>query len=109
MDIEADEDDSNGTNDDTLVFNVGDMIAAVSLIPAPVPNGEAAECAKNNYMCRRPRRWPKLTRQTSWCRTRQGRIPLEEAAVCETVVCLLPPKERNRHIYKRRGVPAPFL
>ena len=51
-DIEADEDDSNGTNDDTLVFNVGDMIAAVSLIPAPVPNGEAAECAKNNYM------WP---------------------------------------------------
>ena len=51
-DIEADEGDGEDTNADSLVFNVGDMMAAVSLMPAPVPNGEAEECAKNNYM------WP---------------------------------------------------
>lgn len=50
--IEADEGDGENINADSLVFNVGDMMAAVSLMPAPVPNGEAEECAKNNYM------WP---------------------------------------------------
>lgn len=39
-------------DDDPLVFPVGSMTAAVSLMPAPVPNGEAVLNAKNNYM------WP---------------------------------------------------
>ncbi len=40
------------TSEDALVFEVGDMIAALSLMPAPIPNGEAELNAENNYM------WP---------------------------------------------------
>ncbi len=46
-DLEAIEDEPRN---DSLVFSVGDMLAAVSLMPAPVPNHEAAENAANNYM-----------------------------------------------------------
>ena len=35
---------------DAAVFEVDDMIAAVSLIPAPIPNGEAEANAENNYL-----------------------------------------------------------
>ena len=38
--------------DDALVFNVGDMIAAISLMPFPVPGNEAEINAENNWM------WP---------------------------------------------------
>ncbi|MEQ2398161.1 immunity protein Imm33 domain-containing protein [Merdimmobilis hominis] len=44
--VEEDEDKS----DDTVVFEVGDMIAAVSLMTYPIPNGEAELNAENNYM-----------------------------------------------------------
>ena len=50
--IEACEEEDESQQDDVLVFNIGKMMAAVSLMPAPVPNSEAEECAKNNYM------WP---------------------------------------------------
>ncbi len=43
------EDDEDG-KDDTLVFEVGDMLAAVSLMNYPIPNGEAEINAENNYM-----------------------------------------------------------
>ena len=36
--------------DDAVVFKVDDMIAAVSLMPAPIPNGEAEANAENNYL-----------------------------------------------------------
>lgn len=49
-DLEAVEDSEK--TDDTLVFAVGDMTAAISLMPAPVPDGEAEKNAVNNYM------WP---------------------------------------------------
>lgn len=48
-DIEAVEEDRE-KKDNSLVFSMDDMILAVSLMPAPVPNGEAVENAKNNYM-----------------------------------------------------------
>lgn len=51
-DITAEEEEEEGQSDDALVFSVGDMLAAISLMQAPVPNGEAEENAKNNYM------WP---------------------------------------------------
>lgn len=51
-DITAEEKSDEEHNPDTLVFDVGEMMAAVSLMPVPVPDGEAEECAKNNYM------WP---------------------------------------------------
>lgn len=51
-DIIADEDTDRDRRDDALIFNVDNMIAAVSFMPYPVPGGEAAENAKNNYM------WP---------------------------------------------------
>lgn len=47
-----DEDEEEEQRDDTLVFSVGDMIAAISLMRAPVPDGEAEVNAENNYM------WP---------------------------------------------------
>lgn len=50
-DITVEEDDED-KSDDALVFDVGDMIAAVSLMPAPIPDGEAETNAENNYM------WP---------------------------------------------------
>lgn len=37
---------------DSLIFTAGDRMAAVSLMPAPVPGGEAERNAANNYM------WP---------------------------------------------------
>lgn len=39
-------------DDNTIVFDVGNMMAAVSLMAYPIPDGEAEELAKNNYM------WP---------------------------------------------------
>ncbi|WP_243151713.1 DUF4261 domain-containing protein [Anaerotruncus colihominis] len=51
--IEAVEDDEGGElHDDMLVFSIGDIMAAVSMTPSPVPDGEAEQNAANNYM------WP---------------------------------------------------
>lgn len=49
-DITVEEDEDR--RDDAVVFEVGDMIAAVSLMPYPIPDGEAETNAENNYM------WP---------------------------------------------------
>ena len=50
-DIAVDEyDESDEKDDDALVFEVGDMLAAVSLATYPIPNGEAEGNAENNYM-----------------------------------------------------------
>ena len=50
-DITVDEyDASEEKDDDALVFEVGDMLAAVSLAAYPIPNGEAELNAENNYM-----------------------------------------------------------
>ena len=46
--VETEEEQSK----DTLVFSAGDMLAAVGLMSAPVPNQEAEQNAENNYM------WP---------------------------------------------------
>ena len=43
-------DASDEQDDDALVFEVGDMLAAVSLVTAPIPDGEAEANAENNYM-----------------------------------------------------------
>ena len=43
-------DPSEEKDDDALVFEVGDMLAAVSLATYPIPNGEAELNAENNYM-----------------------------------------------------------
>ena len=43
-------DASEEKDDDALVFEVGDMLAAVSLGTYPIPNGEAELNAENNYM-----------------------------------------------------------
>ena len=49
--ITVDEHDaSEDKSDDALVFEVGDMLAAVSLGTYPIPNGEAEINAENNYM-----------------------------------------------------------
>ena len=50
-DIPVDESDaSEEKDDDVLVFEVGDMLAAVSLATSPIPGGEAEANAENNYM-----------------------------------------------------------
>lgn len=50
-DIAVDEyDASEEKDDDALVFEVGDLVAAVSLATYPIPNGEAELNAENNYM-----------------------------------------------------------
>ena len=50
-DIAVDEyDASEEKGDDALVFEVGDMLAAVSLATYPIPGGEAEANAENNYM-----------------------------------------------------------
>ena len=50
-DIAVDEyDESEEKDDDALVFEVGDMLAAVSLNNYPIPGGEAEGNAENNYM-----------------------------------------------------------
>ena len=45
-------DDSENKEKDMLVGNINDIMVAVALMPAPIPNNEAAESAKTNY------RWP---------------------------------------------------
>ena len=50
-DIPVEEDDaSEEKDDDALVFEVDDMLAAVSLNNYPIPGGEAEANAENNYM-----------------------------------------------------------
>ena len=50
-DIPVDEyDASEGKDNDALVFEVGDMLAAVSLSTSHIPGGEAEANAENNYM-----------------------------------------------------------
>ena len=50
-DIPVDEYDASGEKaDDALVFEVGDMLAAISLADCPIPGGEAEANAENNYM-----------------------------------------------------------
>ena len=50
-DIAVDEyDESEEKGDDALVFEMGDMLAAVSLASYPIPGGEAEGNAENNYM-----------------------------------------------------------
>ena len=50
-DIPVDEyDASEEKDDDALVFEVGDMLGAVSLSTSPIPGGEAEANAENNYM-----------------------------------------------------------
>lgn len=44
--------ESSKQQDDTLVFQVGKMIATVGLVPVPVPGNEAEENARSNYL------WP---------------------------------------------------
>ncbi len=49
--IPVDEDDASEEKDDgALVFEVGDMLAAVSLNNYPIPGGEAEANAENNYL-----------------------------------------------------------
>ena len=43
-------DASEEKGDDALVFEADDMLAAVSLMPYPIPDGEAEANAENNYM-----------------------------------------------------------
>ncbi len=52
------EDEDEETGDDTLVFEEGKMIAAVSLMAAPIPNGEAELNAENNFL------WPEAVEVT---------------------------------------------
>lgn len=40
------------SGEDNLIFSIGDAMVSVALMPAPIPNQEAEENAKNNYM------WP---------------------------------------------------
>ena len=42
-------DDSENKEKDMLVGNIGDIMVAVALMPAPIPNNEAVEKAKTNY------------------------------------------------------------
>lgn len=49
---EEEEEEADEERADVLVFPVGDMMAAVSMMPGPVPEGEAEQNAANNYM------WP---------------------------------------------------
>lgn len=47
---EDDDDTLDEDDDDTLVVTMGDAMLGVSLMPAPVPNGEAEHYASGNYM-----------------------------------------------------------
>ena len=66
------EEDEN-SSDDAVVFDVGDMIAAVSLMSYLIPNGEAELNAENNYM------WPDAVKGTApipwWMRWARKRTP----------------------------------
>ena len=42
-------DDSENKEKDMLVGNIGDIMVAIALMPAPIPNNEAVEKAKINY------------------------------------------------------------
>lgn len=36
---------------DSFILTVGDFLCVIALMPAPIPNGEAAQRAKGNYYC----------------------------------------------------------
>lgn len=49
-DITVEEDEDEDKSSDTVIFEAGDMIAAVSLMNYPIPDGEAELNAENNYL-----------------------------------------------------------
>ncbi len=55
----AENEEENIDEDDMLIFDFQGMMAVVSLMPAPVPDGEAEANAANNYM------WPEAVEVTS--------------------------------------------
>lgn len=50
--------EGNSAEGDSFVFEANGMLAAVSLMPTPIPNGEAEENAANNYL------WPEAVETT---------------------------------------------
>ena len=74
-DITAEEKSDEERNPESLVFDVGDMMAAVSLMPAPVPNGEAKNARRTITCGRRPKKQPKSIRLTSWLPLSAKRSP----------------------------------
>ncbi len=106
-DIAVDEyDASEDKSDDALVFEVGDMVAAVSLAACPIPGGEAEANAENNYM------WEDAVKAAKEHRAHimvavlgKEEDVLEKGKLYHQVGgCLLPPEIRHRHLHQRRGV-----
>lgn len=65
IDAAAEEEEEPENNDDVMAFSVEDMMVAVSLMPAPVPDHEAEANAENNYM------WPEAVEEA---RAHQGHL-----------------------------------
>ena len=106
-DITVDEyDASEDKSDDALVFEVGDMLAAVSLGTYPIPNGEAEVNAENNYM------WDDAVKiAKEHCAHimvavlgKEEDVLEKRQALYKTGSCLLPSEIRNRDLYQWRCV-----
>lgn len=103
--ITVQESDEDGEKrDDALVFDVGDKIAAISLMPFPIPNNEAETNAENNWM------WPEAVNaakehcahiMVAVCGGKDDDLIERWQAVCKTNGCVLPSAIRYRCLHQR--------
>ena len=99
-------DASEEKDDDALVFEVGDMLAAVSLATYPIPNGEAELNAENNYM------WEDAVQVAKEHRAhimvavlgKEEKVLEKGKALYQAGIRLLPPEIRHRRLHQRRGI-----
>ena len=92
--------------DDALVFEVGDMLAAVSLAEYPIPDGEAEANAENNYMWEDAVKVAKEHRAHLMVAVLGKEEDLLEKGklVHQGGSRLLPAELCHRHLHQRRGV-----
>ena len=78
---------ADGIKDDTIVSEIGGMMTAVSLMRAPVPNGEAVVNARTNF------RWPEAVAAAESHKGHlivavlRGEKPILDAAVLTVKIC----------------------
>ena len=106
------EDEDEETGDDTLVFEEGKMIAAVSLMAAPIPNGEAENSTPKTTSCGPRRVEATKTHQAHLMVAvlgqeedllERGKLYVKLLAAC------CQPDKCPGCLYQRRGIRAPVL
>ena len=103
-DIDAAEDDDEA-GDDSLAFNVGDMIAVASIMHCPVPTAKRKRTRRQLHVARGCKRREGAQSPNHSSGAGQGGESRRARRTLRQACCLLlPPEARDRHLHERRTV-----